>query len=50
MRWVGIRREMKEHEDDKDDDNVGMEFLLLLYITANSRLQVPFQFFCSNAM
>lgn len=27
MRWVGIRREMKEDEDDKDDedDNVGMD-------------------------
>lgn len=29
---VGIRREMKEHEDDEDeDDNVGMEFTVVVY-------------------
>lgn len=31
---LGIRREMKEHEDDDDedeDDNVGMEFTVVVY-------------------
>lgn len=30
MRWVPIRREMKEDEDD-DEDNVGMEFTVVVY-------------------
>lgn len=26
-----MRREMKEHEDEDDDDNVGMEFTVVVY-------------------